>query len=106
MTLALSQLWLLDLIIVAALFLIGFIGLLTMRKLVKLLISVEVLTKGVSLALIASGFARHNRYVMQSVVVTLIVVEVTVVAVALALIVNLYRRTGSLDIRKLTDLKW
>ena len=101
-----SHVWLYDLIIVAGLFLLGFVGLLLMRNLVKLLISVEVLTKGVSLALIASGFARQNPYVMQSVVVTLIVVEVTVVAVALALIVNLYRRTGSLDIRKLTDLKW
>ena len=98
--------WVYDLIIVAGLFLIGFVGLLVMRNIVKLLISVEVLTKGVSLALIASGYARQNPYVMQSVVVTLIVVEVVVVAVALALIVNLYRRTGSLDIRKLAELKW
>ena len=101
-----SHVWLYDLITVAGLFLLGFVGLLIMRNLLKLLISVEVLTKGVSLALIASGFARRNPFVMQSVVVTLIVVEVTVVAVALALIVNLYRRTGSLDVRKLTDLKW
>jgi NADH:ubiquinone oxidoreductase subunit K len=101
-----SHVWLYDLTIVAGLFLIGLFGLLVMRNLVKLLISVEVLTKGVSLALIASGFARQNPFVMQAVVVTLIVVEVTVVAVALALIVNLYRRTGSLDIRRLTDLKW
>ena len=98
--------WVYDLIIVAGLFLLGFVGLLVMRNIVKLLISVEVLTKGVSLALIASGYARQNPYVMQSVVVTLIVVEVVVVAVALALIVNLYRRTGSLDIRKLAELKW
>lgn len=101
-----SLIWVYDLIIVAGLFLIGFVGLLVMRNIVKLLISVEVLTKGVSLALIASGYARQNPYVMQSVVVTLIVVEVVVVAVALALIVNLYRRTGSLDIRKLAELKW
>ena len=43
---------------------------------------------------------------MQSVVVTLIVVEVVIVAIALALVINLYRQTGSLDVRKLTDLKW
>jgi NADH-quinone oxidoreductase subunit K len=101
-----SLVWLYDFVFVAGLFLLGLIGLLVMRNLVKLLISIEVLTKGVSLALIASGFAQHNRFVMQSVVVTLIVVEVVVVAVALALIVNLYRRTGSLDVRRLTDLKW
>ena len=98
--------WMYDLIVVAGLFLTGLIGLVVMRNLVKLLISVEVLTKGVSLALVASGFARQNPYLMQSVVVTLIVAEVAVVAIALALVINLYRRTGSLDVRRLTDLKW
>ena len=98
--------WMYDLIVVAGLFLIGLIGLVVMRNLVKLLISVEVLTKGVSLSLVASGFARQNPYLMQSVVVTLIVAEVAVVAIALALVINLYRRTGSLDVRRLTDLKW
>jgi NADH:ubiquinone oxidoreductase subunit K len=98
--------WLYDLIAVAIVFLIGFIGLIAMRNLIKLLIAMEVLTKGVSLALIASGFVQRNPYLMQTVVVTLIVVEVVVVAVALALIINIYRRTGSLDIRRLTKLKW
>jgi len=101
-----SAIWLNDLTIVAALFLLGLVGLLVMRNLVKLLICAELLTKGVTLALIASGFARRSPYVMQSVVVTLIVVEVVIVAIALALVINLYRQTGSLDVRKLTDLKW
>lgn len=101
-----NAVWLYDFMVVAALFLLGFIGILVMRNLVKVLISMEILTKGVSLALIASGYAHSNRFVMQSVVVTLIVVEVVVVAVALALVINLYRRTGSLDVRRLTELKW
>jgi NADH:ubiquinone oxidoreductase subunit K len=99
-------LWLYDLTAVAVIFLFGFIGLLVMRNLIKLLISVEVLTKGVTLALIASGYLQRNPMLMQSVIVTLIVVEVVVVAVALALVVNIYRCTGSLDIRQLTRLKW
>jgi NADH:ubiquinone oxidoreductase subunit K len=98
--------WFYDLIVVAVVFLLGFIGLLLMRNLIKLLIAVEVLAKGVSLALIASGYVQHNPLLMQSVVVTLIVIEVVVVAVALALIINLWRCTGSLDVRKLTELKW
>jgi NADH:ubiquinone oxidoreductase subunit K len=98
--------WLYDLLIVAVIFLLGFICLVAMRNVVKLLIGIEVLAKGVSLALIASGHVQRNPYLMQSVVITLIVIEVVFVAVALALIVNLYRRTGSLDIRKLTKLKW
>ena len=98
--------WLYDMGAVALLFLLGFIGMIMMRNLVKLLISAEVLTKGVTLALISSGYLQRDPYLMQAVVVSLIVVEVVVVAVALALVVNVYRRTGSLDVRKLTKLKW
>jgi NADH:ubiquinone oxidoreductase subunit K len=77
-----------------------------MRDVIKLLIAMEVLVKGITLALISSGYLQRNPYLMQAVVVSLIVVEVVVVAVALALIVNIYRRNGSLDVRKLTRLKW
>ena len=98
-------LWLYDLIAVGILFLLGFIGLILMRNVVKLLIAAEVLTKAVTLALISSGALQRNPLLMQTVVVTLIVVEVVIVAVALALVVNVYRRTGSLDVRKLTKLK-
>jgi NADH:ubiquinone oxidoreductase subunit K len=101
-----NAIWLYDLLIVAVIFLLGFLCLIVMRNLIKLLIGIEVLTKGVSLALISSGFVQRNSLLMQSVVITLIVVEVVVVAVALALIIALYRRTGSLDIRRLTKLKW
>ncbi|MEO0108844.1 MAG: NADH-quinone oxidoreductase subunit NuoK [candidate division WOR-3 bacterium] len=101
-----STIWLYDLVVVAILFVIGLAGLVVMRNLIKLLIALEVLTKAVSLALVASGYAQRNPHLMQAVVVTLIVVEVVVVAVALALIISIYRRTGSLDIRKLTRLKW
>ena len=45
-----SAIWLNDLAIVAALFLLGLVGLLVMRNLVKLLICAELLTKGVTLA--------------------------------------------------------
>jgi NADH:ubiquinone oxidoreductase subunit K len=101
-----NVIWLYDLLIVAVIFLLGFVCLVTMRNVIKLLIGIEVLAKGVSLALIASGYVQRNPYLMQSVVITLIVIEVVVVAVALALVISLYRRTGSLDIRKLTRLKW
>jgi NADH:ubiquinone oxidoreductase subunit K len=98
--------WLYDLLVVGVIFLLGFICLVAMRNVIKLLIGIEVLAKGVSLALIASGYLQRNPYLMQSVVITLIVIEVVVVAVALALVVNIYRQTGSLDIRRLTKLKW
>lgn len=100
-----SNYWLLNMGFVAALIFIGIYCLLTMRNLIKLFIGIEVIAKGVTLALIASGFERNNIYIAQSLTITYIVVEVSVVAIALAIIINIYRHTKSLDIRKLTKLK-
>jgi len=90
---------------VAALVFIGIYCLLTMKNLIKLFIGIEVIAKGVTLALIVSGYEHNNIYVAQSLTITFIVVEVSVVATALAIIINIYRHTKSLDIRKLTRLK-
>ena len=97
--------WILYMLFVAALLFTGVYALLTMRNLIKLFIGVEVVSKAVSLALVASGAARNSVLAAQALVVTYIVVEVSLVATALALIINVYRRTGSLDIRKLAKLK-
>ncbi len=76
-----------------------------MRNLIKLFIGVEIISKGVSLALVATGFVKQNILTAQAITVTFIVIEVSVVATALAIIINVYRHTGSLDIRKLSKLK-
>jgi multisubunit Na+/H+ antiporter MnhC subunit len=83
----------------------GIYVLLTMRNLIKLFIGVEIISKGVSLALVATGFVKQNILTAQAITVTFIVIEVSVVATALAIIINVYRHTGSLDIRKLSKLK-
>jgi len=100
-----SSHWLLYMGFVAALIFIGLYCLLTMRNLIKLLIGVEIIAKGLSLALISTGFVRKNILIAQSLTITFIVIEVAVVATALAIIINIYRHTKSLDIRKLTKLK-
>jgi NADH:ubiquinone oxidoreductase subunit K len=97
--------WLLYLAFAACLVFIGIYCLLTMRNLIKLFIGVEIISKGVSLALVATGFVKQNLLTAQAITVTFIVIEVSVVATALAIIINVYRHTGSLDIRKLTKLK-
>ncbi len=97
--------WFLYIGFAAALVFIGLYGLLAMRNLIKLFIGIEVLSKGVSLALVATGFAKSHLLIAQAITVTFIVVEVSVVATALAIIINIYRQTGSLDIRRLTKLK-
>jgi multisubunit Na+/H+ antiporter MnhC subunit len=89
----------------AGLLFVGLYCLLTMKNVIKLFIGIEVISKGVSLALLATGFVKKNTLLAQSLVITFIVVEVSLVATALAIIINIYRHTKSLDIRKLTKLK-
>ena len=97
--------WYLYLFFAAALVFAGLLGLLARRNLIKLLIAIEVIAKGISLLLLGTGFAKDNILVAQTLVVTFIVVEVSLVATALALIINIYRQTKSLDIRNLAKLK-
>jgi multisubunit Na+/H+ antiporter MnhC subunit len=97
--------WLLYLGFAAGLLAIGLYALLTMRNMIKLFIGFEVVSKGVSLALLGTGFAKGNILLAQSLVITFIVVEVSLVATALAIIVNVTKHTQSLDIRNLAKLK-
>jgi multisubunit Na+/H+ antiporter MnhC subunit len=92
--------WFLYLGFAAALLAVGLYALLTMRNVIKLFIGIEVVSKAVS-----TGFARNHILLAQSLVITFIVVEVSLVATALALIINIYKKTGSLDVRKLTKLR-
>jgi len=97
--------WLVYMAFAALLVAMGIYVLLTMRNLIKLFIGVEIISKGVSLALVATGFVKQNILTAQAITVTFIVIEVSVVATALAIIINVYRHTGSLDVRKLSKLK-
>jgi NADH-quinone oxidoreductase subunit K len=97
--------WLLYMAFAAVLVFVGIYCLLAMRNLIRLFIGIEIIAKGVSLALVATGFVKKNILIAQALTVTFIVIEVSVVATALAIIINVYRHTGSLDIRKLSKLK-
>lgn len=100
-----SNSWILDMGFVALLIGIGLYCLLTMKNTVKLLIGVEIIAKGVTLALVASGFHRGSLLAAQCLAITVIVIDVAVIATALALIININRHSKSLDVRKLTRLK-
>lgn len=100
-----NNLWVLNLGFAVLLVGVGLYCLLTMRNTVKLLIGIEVIAKGVTLALVAGGAARGSLMVAQSLAITVIVVDVAVIATALALVININRHTKSLDVRKLTKLK-
>ncbi|MBU4307583.1 MAG: NADH-quinone oxidoreductase subunit K [Candidatus Aminicenantes bacterium] len=100
-----NNMWIFNMGFVALLIGTGLYCLLTMRNMIKLLIGIEIIAKGITLALIASGYARDNMLVAQSLAITVIVVDVAVIATALAIIININRHTKSLDVRKLTKLK-
>ena len=100
-----NNLWILNMGFVALLIGTGIYCLLAMRNTVKLLIGIEIIAKGVTLALISSGYARNNIMLAQSLAITVIVVDVAVIATALAIIININRHTKSLDVGKLTKLK-
>lgn len=100
-----SNTWYLYLFFAAALVAAGLLGLLARRNLIKLLIAIEVIGKGVSLLLLSTGSAKGHVLTAQALVITFIVVEVSLVATALALIINIYRHTKGLDVRKLAQLK-
>jgi NADH-quinone oxidoreductase subunit K len=90
---------------VALLVFLGFYCLLVSRNLLRLLIGIEILSKGCILALISSGRAIGRMSTAQSLAITMIVVEVVVVAVALGLIIRAYGINGTIDMWKLNKLK-
>lgn len=100
-----NNLWILNMGFVALLIGTGIYCLLAMKNTVKLLIGIEIIAKGVTLALIASGYARNSLMLAQALVITVIVVDVAVIATALAIVIRINRHTNSLDVRKLTRLK-
>jgi NADH-quinone oxidoreductase subunit K len=100
-----NNFWIMNMGAAALLIGIGIYCLLTMKNLVKLLIGIEIMAKGITLALVASGFAKNNLLLAQSLVISVIVVDVAVIATALAIIISINRHTKSLDVRKLTKLK-
>lgn len=89
--------------VVILLYIIGLYFLVTTRNLIRILIALEVLTKGVTLILIVVGKMTGQIATAQSMVITLIIIEVVVLAVAAGIIISLVRHTGSLDIRKILN---
>lgn len=75
------------------------------RNLLRLVLAVEVLAKGVTLALLAAGVHRGEMALIQSLIVTFIIVETVVAAVMLAIVVIAQRTNGTLDVRALARLK-
>ncbi len=75
------------------------------RNLLRLIIGVEMIAKGVTLIFLGGGVFRQGIGYVQSLLVTFIIVETVLAAVMLALAVVAHRIYGSLDIRLLSKLR-
>jgi len=90
---------------VVGVLIVGFYSLVSTRNLIRVLIAMEVLTKGVTLLLVTAGYAVHRIALAQALAITLIIIEVAVVVVAIGVILCFYRQRKSLDTALLRDIK-
>jgi multisubunit Na+/H+ antiporter MnhC subunit len=75
------------------------------RSLIRALIGLELLTKGVTLLIILTGYVSGQTALAQSLAITLIVIEVAVIVVAVSLILCIYRRTAGIDTGSIREIK-
>ncbi len=84
---------------------LGVYMLILYRNLLRLMVGVEVIAKGVTLIFLAAGIHRQDISFIQSLIVTFIIVETVLAAIMLALAVGAHKIYGSLDIRHLSKLR-
>lgn len=94
----------LALMLAAALFALGLLGLLVRRNVLFVLMSLEVMLNAAALAFIAAGarWAQPDGQIMFVLIVSLAASEA---AVGLALVLQVYRRYVSLDLDGLSGMK-
>ena len=75
------------------------------RNLVRALIGLEVMTKGVTLLIILVGYVTNQGPLAQSLAITQIVIEVAVLVVAVGVVLSVYKHTKSIDVAMLRNVK-
>ncbi len=101
----LSQLFWPFSIFVILLFIAGLYCILATFNLLRAVIGVEILIKGVTLLIILVGYITGNMALAQALVITLIVVEVVIMVVAGGVILCIFKHNQTIDTRKLNNLK-
>lgn len=84
---------------------IGLYSIIVTRNLLRVLLSVEILTKAVTLMMVGVGHLTGNMAAAQSYVVTIIVIEVMLLVVAVGIVYGVYKNNGTLDTGMLNNLK-
>ncbi len=83
----------------------GFYCIMVTKNFIRALIGLEILTKAVTLLIIAAGYVSNRIALAQTMVITLIVVEVVVISVAAGIVFGVFKQIGSLNITKMRNLK-
>jgi len=84
---------------------IGLYCIIASENVIRIIIGIEILTKGATLALVLAGYLSGRTALAQCLAITLIVVEVAVIAVASGIAVGIFRQNGSLETSELKSLK-
>ncbi len=84
---------------------VGLYGLLTSRRLIRIVVALQITTKGVVVALLAAGYAIGQIQLGQSLAITVLVADTIVAVVALALAILVQRHFGTLNLDALAELK-
>lgn len=92
------------LLLAAALFVLGVVGLVARRNLLLILVSVEVMLNGAGLAFIAAGSA-WGQADGQVMFLFILAVAAAEVAVGLALVLQLHHLTQSVDVEGASRMK-
>lgn len=84
---------------------VGLYGLLVIRNLIKVVVAMQIMVKGVLLALAAAAETNGQINLGQSLILTVIVADTVVAVIGLGLAVQIRRIKGTLDVRELADLR-
>ncbi len=93
------------LIVSAALFSIGFVGILTRRNILMILLAIELMLNAANLSFVAFSSFLGNLSGQVVVFFTMIVAAVEV-TVGLAIVVMIFRKKSTIQVNELKTLKW
>ncbi|MEI8356062.1 MAG: NADH-quinone oxidoreductase subunit K [Deltaproteobacteria bacterium] len=101
----LNQLFGLFLLFLSLLLIAGVYLITATRNLIRILIGMEIMTKAVTLLIIAAGYVTANIALAQSIVITLIIVEVVVLLVGAGIVVGVFMLTGDISVKALKNMR-
>ncbi len=99
------SIWTLGLVAVCGLVAIGLYGLLIIRNLIKIVVALQIFSKGTILIMVLAGGMQGQLAVGGSIAITVIVADTVVTVVALALAIQVKRTHGTLDARVISSLR-